>query len=194
MIIIQDKLVSDALLEENFICNINACKGICCIEGDMGAPIDGSEIPILEKIYPLVKKYLTNEGVAAIEAQGLYINDVENNISTPLIDGKACAYIQFDSMGNAKCGIEIAYEEGVIDFKKPISCHLYPIRVSKLPEDSFEALNYDVWDICKDACVLGDKEKLPVFKFLKEPLIRKYGADFYEELDQAYEYTQKDKL
>ena len=111
MIIIQDKLVSDALLEENFICNINACKGICCIEGDMGAPIDGSEIPILEKIYPLVKKYLTNEGIAAIEAQGLYINDVENNISTPLIDGKACAYIQFDSMGNAKCGIEIAYED-----------------------------------------------------------------------------------
>lgn len=194
MVIVQNKLVSDDLLSEHFICNLKSCKGACCVEGDMGAPLEQEETIILEQLYPLYKKFLTAEGISAIESNGFYVKDDENYLSTPLIDNKACVYIQYDSLGVAKCGIEIAYYEGLIDFKKPISCHLYPIRVTKMPEDSFDALNYDQWDICKAACELGKKEKVPVFKFLKEPIIRKYGSEFYDELEHAFNHIYKDSL
>lgn len=193
MIIIQDKLVSDDVFDVNFICNLSACKGACCVQGDMGAPLEREELMKLDEIYPTVKKYLTLEGQNVIETQGYFVKEKDGNLYTPLIEGEACAYIQFDEAGIAKCGIEMAYLNGETDFKKPISCHLYPIRITSLPEDSFEAINYDVWDICSAACKLGDQEKVPVYRFLKEPLIRKYGEDFFEELDHAFQYLQKDK-
>lgn len=185
MILIQDKiLVSFDVIEEQFLCNLSACKGACCWEGDLGAPLEEEELATLDAIVEQVKPYLRPEGIAAIEAQGNYVFNDEGDFkeySTPLVDNAACAYMTIDKQGVAKCGIEEAHRDGKIDFKKPISCHLYPIRISKLT--NVEALNYDRWDICSAACTAGEKAKLPVYKFLKEPLIRKYGEAVYNELD-----------
>lgn len=194
MLIIQDILVSDDVVEKNFICNLNACKGACCVAGDSGAPLELDEIPILSQIYEDVKPYLTEEGKAAIEELGLSVYYKKAaEYGTPLIDGGACAFVTFDDKGTALCGIEQAYNDGKVAFKKPISCHLYPIRIEMSKISNFEALNYDKWDICKAACALGEKEQLPVYKFLKEAIIRKYGADFYDELDAAAEHLKKVK-
>ncbi len=186
MIIVQDKLVSDDVVEEQFICNLSACKGACCWEGDAGAPLEDAELKILDEIYPKIKNFLSPAGIAAIEAQGTHqwFSNTEN-WGTTLIDGGPCAFMSYDESGCAKCGIEQAHKAGVIDFLKPISCHLYPIRVEKNEEIGFEALNYDRWDICSAACTLGQKEQVPVYRFLKEAIIRKYGEDFYEELEGA---------
>lgn len=178
-------LISPDVIEKEFVCNITKCKGACCIEGDLGAPLEEEELEILEKIYPKVEPYLMEKGKKAIQEQGVYIKDWENDFSTPTIDDKECAYVFYDFEGNLKCGIEQAYIDKKIDYKKPISCHLYPIRTMKL--SGFEALNYDVWDICSDACTLGKELKVSVFSFLKEPLIRKYGAEWYSEAEKVVE-------
>jgi hypothetical protein len=191
MLLVQDKLISDDLVERHFICNLNACKGACCWEGDFGAPLDKEELPILDAIYENVKPFLSPAGIAAIEAQGKYAWFEEGKQwGTTLIDGGPCAYMSYDALGIAKCGIEQAHKAGKVDFKKPISCHLYPIRVEKNEELGFEALNYDEWDICSAACALGDQEQVPVYEFLKEPIIRKYGEAFYEELDSAGQFIR----
>ena len=191
MIIVQDKLVSDDLVAEHFICNLNACKGACCWEGDFGAPLDKSELPILEAIVEQLKPYLTPEGIAAIEAHGPYqwFEEAED-WGTTLVNGGPCAFLTYDPLGIAKCGIEQAWKDGVVDFQKPISCHLYPIRVEKNEALGFEALNYDRWDICSAACELGAKESVPVYRFLKDAIIRQYGEAFYEELDAAGQYMR----
>jgi len=192
MIIIQDKLVSDELVEEHFICDLNACKGACCWEGDYGAPLDAEELPILKDIYELVKPWLLPEGIAALEAQGPYVWVEESQgYATTLLNNGPCAYMTRDALGIAKCGIEQAWKAGATDFQKPVSCHLYPIRVEKNEAVGFEALNYDRWDICSAACTLGKKEKLPVYQFLKAAIVRKYGADFYEELDGAANFMRE---
>ncbi len=192
MLIIKDKLVSDDIVEKNFICNLNACKGACCVEGDSGAPLEDEEMRILTDIYKDVEPYLTSEGKAAIKESGLSVYYKESEeFGTPLIDNGPCAFVTYDKSGMALCGIEQAYYDGKTDFKKPISCHLYPIRVEKNPESGFEALNYDKWDICKAACQLGNKEKVPIYVFLKEALIRKYGEEFYEELDATAKYLDE---
>jgi hypothetical protein len=189
MIIVQDKLVSDDVVEQQFICNLNACKGACCWEGDTGAPLEKEELKILDSIFEKVKPFLSPAGIAAIEAQGTHVWFEEaKDWGTTLIDNGPCAYMGYDALGIAKCGIEQAYKAGVIDFQKPISCHLYPIRVEKNEDLGFEALNYDVWDICSAACTLGKQEKVPVYRFLKSAIIRKYGEAFYEELDAAAEF------
>lgn len=194
MLIIQDILVSDDVVEKKFLCNLNACKGACCVAGDSGAPLESDEIVILTQIYEDVKPYLTEEGKAAIEEQGLSVYyDEPKEYGTPLIDGAACAFVTFDRKGTALCGIEQAYIDGKIEFKKPISCHLYPIRIEENKVSNFEALNYDKWDICNAACKLGEEKQLPVYKFLKEAIIRKYGEDFYEELDAGAEHFNKMK-
>lgn len=194
MLIIQDKLVSDDVVDRQFICNLNACKGACCWEGDYGAPVEAAELPILDAIYAQVKPFLSPAGIAAIEAQGKYIwFEVENEWATPLIDQGPCAYMTYDALGIAKCGIEQAWKAGVIGFQKPISCHLYPIRVDRNEVAGFEALNYHEWDICSAACTLGEKEQVPVYRFLKAAIIRKYGEDFYEELDAAAEHLAGEK-
>lgn len=188
MLVIEGVLVSDAVLSESFHCNLNACKGACCVEGDSGAPLETEELKILEGQIENIKPFLTEKGISAINQQGLYVLDQDDGTYvTPLIDEGPCAYIQYDESGIAKCGIENAFRAGVTDFRKPISCHLYPIRISKNKKTGFEALNYEEWSICKAACSLGLKMKIPVFRFLKEAIIRKYGEEFYETLEYAYQ-------
>jgi hypothetical protein len=189
MIIIQGKIISVELVEEQFMCNLEACRGACCWEGDYGAPLETEELATLEAIYPHIKPYLSPAGIAVIERHGYFTEYPEAGTwGTPLLENGACAYMTFDGKGIAQCGIERAYDDGAIAFKKPISCHLYPIRVSREEKTGFEALNYDRWDICSAACTRGKKEKMPVFRFAKAALIRKYGTDFYEELEAASAY------
>lgn len=191
MIQIEDKLISEDIFSEEFVCNISKCKGACCVEGDVGAPLDEEETRILEEIYPKVKPFLRAEGIAAIEAQGTWERDpFDNDFVTPMVENKECAYVIFDEQGITKCGIEKAYEEGAVDWIKPISCHLYPIRTKKY--SSFEAMNYDQWSICSDACSLGRVLKVPVYQFLKKPLIRKYGEGFYAQLSQVADEWKKE--
>jgi hypothetical protein len=188
MYIIGNIMVSDDVTDEHFACNLTACKGACCWEGDSGAPLEAAELPILEEIYPAVAPYLTDEGRAAIAEQGLYTKNEEvGGWDTTLVDKKACAYMTLNGQGMAMCGIEQAHRDGKIGWKKPISCHLYPIRVRSIPEANFEALNYDVWDICSAACAKGDKERIRLYEFAKPALIRKYGEDWYAELKAAVE-------
>ena len=166
---------------------MSACKGICCIEGEAGAPVTEDEVVILKDIYPKVKPFLRPEGIEAIEAQGTHIETQNGELETPLVGGKECAYVVFDAQHTASCGIETAYKSGAVDFQKPISCHLYPVRVRSYSE--FSAVNYHQWHICSSACELGASLKVPVYKFAKEALIRKFGKDWYTELEKvAKEY------
>lgn len=188
MLIVDGKLISDDVLAEQFMCNLSACKGACCHEGDYGAPLEASERAILEDIYPKIKPFLTKLGQQTIEEKGLYewVDDGEE-YATPCIGDSDCAYMTRTPEGFAACGMELAFRAGATDFKKPISCELYPIRVVKDETAGFEALNYDRWDICSAACDLGKEHQMPVFRFVKDAIIRKWGTDFYEQLDAAYE-------
>ena len=190
MIQIDDKLISEDLFSEEFVCNLAKCKGICCVEGDAGAPLDENETKILDEIYPKIKPYLRPEGIQAIEEQGTYTLDFEGDLVTPLVNNAECAYVIFDEKGYTKCAIEKAYEDGVIDWQKPISCHLYPIRITEY--SNFSAINYHEWDICSDACTLGKELGIKVYQFLKKPLIRKYGEEFYQTLSEAAEEWEKE--
>jgi hypothetical protein len=186
VILIQDILVSRDVVEERFLCQLDACKGACCWEGDFGAPLEAAELDTLTRIYPDIQPFLRREGIEAIEDQGLYTYfDELKGFGTTLLPDGACAYLTFDETGTAKCGIEKAYEAGATDFQKPVSCHLYPIRVSRNEEIGFEALNYDRWDICSAACKAGKKAKLPLFQFVKSALVRKYGQAWFDELEAA---------
>ena len=189
MIVIDNQIISDDIKNKSFVCDLNKCKGACCVEGDLGAPLEEDELPIMEEIYDKVKPYLSEEGIKAIEEQGLYIKDWEGDFSTTTINEKECAYAIYDENKTLKCGIEAAYRDGKINYYKPISCHLYPIRVTKY--EKYEALNYDQWDICNDACTLGEALKVPVYKFLKEPLIRKYGESWFNKLENEIEALEE---
>ncbi len=192
MIIIKDLLISNDILQQHFHCHLTACKGACCWEGDSGAPLDADECQTLTQEYSNISPYLTPEGRAAIQQQGSYTwYDHPAEYGTPLIDNRACAYMTTNQEGIAQCGIEQAHRAGATSFLKPISCHLYPIRITKNEDLNFEALNYDQWDICNPACQLGQKEKLPLYQFVKDALIRKYGLDFYEELDAAAQHLSQ---
>ena len=190
MIAIGKALVSEDVIEKQFVCDLNACKGACCVKGDYGAPLEKEELPIMDEIYEKVKPYLREEGIKAIEKQGKYLLYEKKEWVTPLVKGKECAYTIFEK-GIAKCGIEKAYYEGKIEWKKPISCHLYPIRITK-QKNGMEAVNYDRWNICNPACKLGDSLKVPVFKFLKDSLIRQYGEDWYKQLEIAADLLNKE--
>lgn len=190
MIQIDDKLISEDLFSEKFVCDLTKCKGICCVEGDAGAPLDEDETKILEEIYPKIKPYLRPEGIKAIEEQHTHTVDIDGDLVTPLVNNAECAYVIFDENGYTKCGIEKAYEEGVIDYQKPISCHLYPIRIKSYSD--FDAINYHEWNVCSDACTLGKELNVKVYKFLKKPLIRKYGEEFYTILSEAAEEWEKE--
>jgi hypothetical protein len=188
---IDDKIVSTQIFEKKFVCDLNACKGACCIEGDAGAPLTMEEVSILEDSLETIKPYMREEGVKVVEATGVFYMDEENEPVTSLVNGGECAFVFFDENGITKCGVEAAYLDGKTDFKKPISCHLYPIRVKKFNE--YKALNYDKWSICEPACACGDALNVPVFRFLKEPLIRAFGDDFYKELEVVDEQMKKDQ-
>ena len=176
-------IVSEEIIEKEFVCNLSACKGACCIEGDAGAPLDEKEVSILKNVYPKIKPFLRPEGIHAIETQGSSIVTAFGDHETPLVEGKECAYTLFDEKGKALCGIEKAYNEGDIHWKKPISCHLYPVRLKYYSQ--FTAVNYNKWDICDDACTLGASLQVPVYKFVREALIRKFGDDWYKDLESA---------
>ncbi|HEY5749585.1 MAG TPA: DUF3109 family protein [Chryseolinea sp.] len=189
MMKIGEILVSDDIRDKEFVCNLEKCKGACCVEGDFGAPLSKEEIPILDEIYPKIKKYLSPEGIKEIEKHGTHVVDDEGELCTPVIGGRECVYAIYDKKGILKCGIEEAYNDGVVDWKKPISCHLYPIRVTQ--KKNFEALNYHKWHICSPACALGKELQVPVYKFLKGPLVRKYGEAWYKELEDTIEQHPK---
>jgi Protein of unknown function (DUF3109) len=183
-------IVSEDILEKDFVCNLSACHGACCVDGDAGAPLSQEETKILEEIYPKVKPFLRKEGIEAIERLGIWVVGTEQDLETPLIDNKDCAYVIFDGK-TALCGIEQAYNQGVVGWKKPVSCHLYPIRVKDFTE--FAAVNYDRWDICDPACSLGAELEVPVYKFVKEALIRRFGEDWYMELEKVAEELKKER-
>jgi len=188
MVIIQEVIISDDIFKQYFKCNLDACKGACCWEGDFGAPINTSEMQKLEEIFDDIKPYLTKEGLKAIEEKGLYTYfEQPKEYGTTLLENGACAYLTYLDNGIAVCGIEQAYRDGKTNYMKPLSCHLYPIRISENRHTGMEILEYDIWDICSKACDLGKKEKLPIYKFVKDAIVRKYGADFYDELLAAGE-------
>jgi len=189
MIVLQNTVISDDIRDKFFVCNLEKCKGACCVEGDLGAPLEESELQILADNYEYIKPYMTGAGKLAVEEQGLYITDFEGDYSTPTIENRECAYALYDEKGILKCAIEQAYYDGKISWKKPISCHLYPIRITKY--DDFEALNYDRWSICAAACNFGEELGVRVYQFLKEPLIRKYGEGWYNELTQLMEAEEE---
>lgn len=181
MIEVKNTLVHEDIIAKNFVCHLDKCKGACCIEGDAGAPLEAHELAILDNIYTQVKPYMTAKGIATVEKEGTYVKDFDGDFTTPCVDtNKECAYVIWEN-GITKCAIEKAYEDGKVEWKKPISCHLYPIRITAYPD--FDTLHYDRWSICASACNFGDELKVPVYKFLKEPLIRKYGEDWYQELE-----------
>ena len=184
MIAIDNKLVSDELVEEQFVCDLVKCKGGCCEDGDAGAPLTREETKILNKVFEAVKPYLTKEGLEEIEQRGKYYADNEFGFVTPTINGKICAYGHYDEKGIIKCGIEQAYLDGKIKWEKPISCHLYPVKTKQTK--TYEMVNYEPREtLCNPACQLGKKLQVPVYVFLKEALIRKFGEDFYGVLDQV---------
>jgi hypothetical protein len=180
---IDNKLVSTELLEQKFICDLKKCKGACCVEGDSGAPVTAQEVLEIEKSLSGIQEFMRPEGIAAIENDGVSYLDKFNEKVVTLVDGGACAFVTFDEQGTALCAIEKAHKAGKSTLKKPISCHLYPIRVSK--NNLFEVLNFHEWDICGAACVLGETLGVPVYQFLKEPLISAYGEEFFQTLEEA---------
>ena len=185
MIIIDHVLVSDQVVEEQFVCDLSKCKGGCCEDGDAGAPLENKEKEYVKDFFEIVKPYMTKEGIKEIKQVGPYLYDREFGWVTTTIDGKICAYGYKDKEGIIKCAFEQAYNDGKIPWKKPISCHLFPIKLSKSKSDpGIEYMNYEPReDLCKAACSLGKKLKVPAYVFLKESIIRKYGETFYETLD-----------
>ncbi len=186
MIQIGDTLVSLDVVENRFICDLSECKGACCfVEAASGAPLEKGELAELQKVLPIVWDDLSSEAQAVINRQGVAYIDSDGDDVVSIVDNKDCVFTCYDQNGICNCAIEKAYREGRTSFYKPISCHLYPIRISRY--DTFQAVNYHRWRICKAGEVLGEKQGVPVYKFLKEPLIRKYGPKWYSQLEIAAE-------
>ena len=185
MIELGKTILSDDIADEHFLCDLVKCKGACCVEGDLGAPLENEELPILEQILNEVRPYLTDEGRKVLDENGPYLLDEEGDYSTTTIGGRECVFAVYDERRILKCGIEQAWSDGKITFRKPISCHLYPIRAKTY--DEFTAVNYDRWEICAPACIKGESVKLPLYKFLKDPLIRKFGEEWYGDLVELIE-------
>ena len=182
MLEIGKTLISLEVINKKFCCDLASCSGACCFYGDSGAPLREEELIFLEEVYPQVKPYLRKEGIASIEEQGLYVVDSENDTVTPLINKGECAYVVFEN-GISFCGIEKAFRDGKITWMKPLSCHLYPIRIKEYKH--YDSVNYDEWEICHSALKKGKKLGLPVYQFVKEALIRAYGEDWFKQLDYA---------
>ncbi len=194
MIAIDNKLVSDELIDEQFVCDLSKCKGGCCVDGDAGAPLNLDELDELNGVYEAVLPYLPEESRMELERQGRYVYDQEFGWVTPTIKSKICVYGIIDKAGVVKCGIEQAYNDGKVSWKKPISCHLYPVRIKLSKNKQTEFVNYKPReDLCKAACSLGKKLKVPVYVFLKDSLVRKYGPQFYEALEAAAAYKNNSK-
>lgn len=185
MIEIDDKIVSADLLRECFACDLSQCRGICCVEGNAGAPLEADEVDILEREYEAYRPYMTAEGIEAVERQGFMVVDADGDYTTPLVDAAECAYARNEN-GVTLCAIEKAWLEGKTPFRKPISCHLYPIRLVHFSNGSI-GLNYHRWSVCEPARRCGRKLGIPVYRALREPIIRRFGEEFYRALEAADE-------
>ena len=183
MLQIDDTIISLDLLDEYFVCDLDTCKGICCIEGDDGAPLEDSEVLIIEKLLPVIWDDLTEKSKEVIKLQGVSYIDDDGEPVTSIVHGAECVFTYTDESGKCKCAIEKAFREGKTDFYKPISCHLYPVRLRKY--NDYVAVNYHRWKVCNCARKLGNKLSVPVYLFLKEPLIRKFGEEWFEQLEMA---------
>lgn len=181
MLQIQDVIVSFDVLTKCFSCDLSACKGACCIEGDAGAPVTPDEIAQIEELLPEIWNGLSIEARGVINRQGVAYTDPEGELVTSIVNGKDCVFTCYGADGCCYCAIEKAFREGRCKFKKPVSCHLYPIRVKKTGD--YYALNYDRWDVCRAAVLKGEAEGTPIYKYLREPLIRRFGQAWYDELD-----------
>ncbi len=196
MIIIDNILVSDDIVEKQFVCDLAKCKGGCCEEGDAGAPLEKEELAIIDDVYDKVKPYLTKPAVQAIDKKGRYVFDKEFGWVTPTLesDNEICVYGKRDAGGTIKCAFEQAFYDGVIEWKKPVSCHLFPVIADTGRKGGLERLNYEPRErLCSPACALGKKLKVPVYEFLKEPLTRKYGAGFYNALERVAQMQSEKK-
>lgn len=180
---IKETLISDDLLAQHFVCDLSACKGACCVEGDSGAPLNNEEVKLLEELYPKIAPFLPLQGNECITQKGTSVVDKDGDTGTPLLTNGTCAYAIKDENNCLKCGIEAAYTAGEIDFQKPISCHLFPVRIKEYP--TFTAVNVQLLEICSAACDLGKQLKVPVYQFLKAPLIRRFGEEWYQTLEKA---------
>lgn len=191
MIQIRDTILSDDIFEEYFICNLTKCKGACCVEGDSGAPLERKEFEQIQSILPEIWDDLSPAAKALIEEQGIAYTDYDGELVTSIINGRECVFTYFDADGTCKCSIERAWREGRIRVQKPVSCHLYPIRLQKLGE--YTALNYNRWSICKPAVKLGRSEGVKIYEFLREPLIRRFGEEWYNEVCEAAKLLEEEK-
>lgn len=191
MIEIDDKIVSTDLLTDCFACDLSLCKGICCVEGNAGAPLEMEEVDLIEEEWENFRPYMTPEGIAAIEQQGFMVVDADGDYTTPLVNDAECAY-SFEENGITFCAIERAWREGKCGFQKPISCHLYPIRVAHFSNGTI-GLNYHRWSVCRSAVECGRKLGIPIYQSLKEPIIRAYGEEFYHRLEEAANLIKEEK-
>lgn len=195
MIAIENVLVSDMIAEEQFVCDLTKCKGGCCEDGDAGAPLEVAELDELINHYDTIAEYMNEDGRKEILRQGKYLYDREFGWVTPTVNGKICAYGYKDQLGIVKCSIEQAYNDGKLDWKKPISCHLFPIRIKKSMDGKTDYANYEPRkDLCAAACKLGKKLKVPVYIFLKDAIIRKYGVEFYETLEATAKHLEHSSI
>jgi hypothetical protein len=189
MIAIENTINSDDLDRVCFVCNLAACKGACCVEGDAGAPLDENEISELEDNLDCIRPFMRQDGIRAVEELGVFDYDAHGHYVTPLVNGAECAFVVFNEDGIAGCAIEKAWEAGKSKFRKPVSCHLYPVRISRY--DDFDAVNYHEWHVCKPALKYGKHLNVPLYVFLKVALIRKYGEAWYAELCKSIEKPKK---
>lgn len=189
MIEIGRTILSRDVFEKQFVCDILKCKGACCIEGDSGAPLTDKEADIIENEYDTFKEYLPEKHKKEIDKRGFSIIDSDGDLVTPLVDNRQCAFSFYDEKGILKCAIEKAHFEGKLEFRKPLSCHLFPIRITEYKR--FDAINYEELDICKSGRECGIENKLPLYKFLKEPLVKKYGEEWYKQVEIAGEHLGK---
>lgn len=191
MIQIGDVVVSLDLFTEHFCCDLEACHGACCIEGDAGAPVTLDEIASLEEVLPVIEKNLSPKARAVIEKQGVAYSDASGELVTSIVEGKDCVFSTTDEKGVCYCAIERAWAAGKVHFRKPISCHLYPIRVGQI--GPYEALNYHRWEVCKAAVLMGEQRGIPLYRALREPLLRKFGEAWYQELETVAAELKKQK-
>jgi hypothetical protein len=191
MIEIDDKIVSVDILTTDFLCDVARCKGICCVEGNAGAPLEMDEMDVLEELYPIYEKYMTPEGREAIERDGFAVVDIDGDLTTPLVNDAECAY-SYNEGGVTLCAIEKAYLAGECSWRKPISCHLYPIRVAKFSNGTY-GLNFHRWNVCASAFECGRKMGVPAYKMLKEAITRAFGEEFYAALEAAEQHIKSHK-
>lgn len=191
MLEIDRTLVSLEILCRKFCCNLQACKGSCCVQGDAGAPLTIEETGYLDDYMDELRPYLSTDGIMALLEEGMYVRDIDGELVTTLIRGGECAYTVFED-DISFCAIERAFQAGDIPFNKPLSCHLYPVRIKSY--DDFDAVNFDEWDICQPALPEGERQGLPVYQFVREALIRKYGKEWYDQLDYAATHLDLKRL